>query len=184
MRSLVVKNSRHYYSAFSLTELLVVTGILAALASIILPVASRIRNQALTAACAAHERQILASAISYASDNDGYLFYAPLCSTFSGTPSGEKQLPFVMDFSNQPMGLISYVDTPTGPGLPGNGILWPYLGSTVASRQAIMTCPDDTSEQGGAKNCFHTQAKTFPRQARLQHEALMPCFEKDVPERP
>lgn len=58
-------------AAFTLTELLVVIGILALLAAILLPVFFSARSKSRTASCAANLRQIGVALQSYVSDYDG-----------------------------------------------------------------------------------------------------------------
>src|SRR3712207_5557296 len=56
--------------AFTLIELLVVIGILTVLAALLLPAASRAREQARSVACAGNLRQIGVAFVLYASDNE------------------------------------------------------------------------------------------------------------------
>src|SRR5688572_24158263 len=61
---------------FSLTELLVVIGIVAVVLSILIPVLSRARRAAKTAVCAAHLQQLGQAMLLYTNDNGGVLPYA------------------------------------------------------------------------------------------------------------
>lgn len=60
-------------SAFTLIELLVVIGILAVLASLVLPVWGRAKVQALRAQCSSNLRQLGLGMILYADDHEGWL---------------------------------------------------------------------------------------------------------------
>ena len=56
---------------FTLIELLVVIAIIAVLASLLLPVLNRVREQAKLAACASNQRQVYAALSLYSTDQDG-----------------------------------------------------------------------------------------------------------------
>src|SRR3954454_17052201 len=62
--------------AFTLVEMLVVVGLVALLAALLLPSASRAREKARGVHCMSNLRQIAAGFIAYATDNEGY-FPAP-----------------------------------------------------------------------------------------------------------
>lgn len=59
--------------AFTLTELLVVIGIIAVLAVLLFPMARKSIDSAQTAKCMSHQRQIVSAILSYTSENGGYL---------------------------------------------------------------------------------------------------------------
>lgn len=65
------------YSGFTLIELLVVIAILSLLMAILLPVMSKIRNQARLALCAANLRQVGLAIHLYADDYDGLIPFGP-----------------------------------------------------------------------------------------------------------
>lgn len=60
--------------AFSLVELLVVIGIVAILAGLLLPALHRAQRQALSAACKSNLKQNYSFMLMYANDNKGYMF--------------------------------------------------------------------------------------------------------------
>jgi len=76
------------FRAFSLTEILVVVGILAILLSLLFPMASRLIGGASVAKCLANQKQITAAYLSYINDNNGYLWFRPPDSTWSGGSGG------------------------------------------------------------------------------------------------
>ena len=59
-------------NGFTLVELLVVIAIIALLMSILMPALAKVKNQAKTAACAAHLHQMGTAALMYTHDNDSY----------------------------------------------------------------------------------------------------------------
>jgi len=63
--------------AFTLTELLIVIGIVAALMGLLFPTLYAARRAAIRTACLSNERQIGAAIFAYASDYDGTIVYGP-----------------------------------------------------------------------------------------------------------
>jgi len=72
---------RPHRRGFTLTELLVVLGIIAALVAILLPALNKVRRQAYTLKCASNMRQIALSVLMYTTDNKGVLMPAEVSAT-------------------------------------------------------------------------------------------------------
>ena len=83
----IYKNRVH---AFTLVELLVVMGIIAALISILLPVLNKARTAAIQIKCGSNLRQLMALTTMYASENLGY--FPDLHNVNTPTPSSWKLL--------------------------------------------------------------------------------------------
>ena len=110
--------------AFTLTELLVVIGIIAALIGILLPALSRVREQANIVCCASNEKQIYDAMIMYCQDNAGVL---PIPAVVSW--------PRFTFWSIQvyQAGQYSFTD----------GTFWPYFRGGPDVRQKLFLCPSD-----------------------------------------
>ena len=65
--------SCHGFRGFTLTELLVVIGIIAVLAALLLPTFQKMRAQAAKSQCTNNQRQIVVAMLAYAADNQGRL---------------------------------------------------------------------------------------------------------------
>lgn len=72
-----MKRKPSIYSAFTIIELLVVTGIVAIVAATLFPVLSQVRRRSQTIVCTSNLRQLGQGIAMYSSDWDGGMPYAP-----------------------------------------------------------------------------------------------------------
>jgi prepilin-type N-terminal cleavage/methylation domain-containing protein/prepilin-type processing-associated H-X9-DG protein len=72
---------RRFRTGFTLTELLVVIGIIGLLVALLLPALNKARRQAYTIKCASNMREIALSMLMYISDNHGILMPASVSAT-------------------------------------------------------------------------------------------------------
>jgi type II secretory pathway pseudopilin PulG len=119
--------SRGNRSAFTLVELLVVVGIIIALAGLLLPVLGGAREQGRRAQCLSNLRQLTAAWIAYAHDNDSHLCSADLGLTWSWCGPTTNHNDIVGDLMFPQLQLEK-------------GVLWGYLKDAKVYR-----CPDDPS---------------------------------------
>jgi prepilin-type N-terminal cleavage/methylation domain-containing protein/prepilin-type processing-associated H-X9-DG protein len=110
-------------NGFTLVELLVVIGIIAALLGVLLPALAAARESARKTTCASNLRQLTTGMLMYANDNVGYV----------------------------PIWKFEFRDPGTDPGFvtvadpPGqffeNGLIWPYI-----QNENVFLCPDQTDQ--------------------------------------
>jgi prepilin-type N-terminal cleavage/methylation domain-containing protein/prepilin-type processing-associated H-X9-DG protein len=128
------------WAGFTLIELLVVVAIIAILAAMLLPALAGARRRAASAACMNNLRQIFSAATMYAGDNDERL--ARGCAVGNNPPDTDSA------WTSLGQGLVSF----------SNGVLLPYLGSTIEARQKLLQCPADVLDGcwlGGSYNPNH-----------------------------
>ncbi len=126
--SVLPTHPRRRALAFTLIELLVVVGIIAVLLGILMPIITRVHEQARCARCMNNMRHIYHATLAYVTDNDAALFYAPMI--------GDTTLNAPYCFIMQSLGIIDYQQ----------GVMWKYLGDTPTARQALFNCPSDFQE--------------------------------------
>src|SRR4051812_36383064 len=138
-------------SGFTLAEALVVVGIIAVLASILLPSLGRVREQGRIAVCANNERRIFEAVVSYANDNDRYL---PCPLFFSSSKNSANLSPGTAAATSNNGGTqVCWAFKVDGAGAPVPGLadfsvgsLVTYLGGDANSRQRIAWCPSEVAD--------------------------------------
>jgi prepilin-type processing-associated H-X9-DG protein len=93
MRTSKPRRLRARLHAFTLIEVLLVIGIIAALIAILLPMLSAARRQAALVTCASNLRQVAATCLLHAHDHQGY---APLAGDLQGYPLAFQDDQFVL----------------------------------------------------------------------------------------
>jgi prepilin-type N-terminal cleavage/methylation domain-containing protein len=125
--------------AFTLVELLVVIGIIAALIAILLPALNRAREQARRIKCLSNIRQLSMGWLMYANDNRGH-FAVANGGILDHTTTGDNWANYE---SRQFWWLTNSAGyQPTGPAINvTTGMIWPY----IKDRRAYI-CPDDPQQ--------------------------------------
>jgi len=121
------------YRAFTLIELLVVIAIIAILASILFPVFANARQSGAKARCATQLKQLIASVVSYADDNNGR--YVPAASDIYTSGGGHRRW---HGYREDPFDPKSRFD-------PRKGPLYSYMGKSGGLKQ----CPNAASLRTG-----------------------------------
>jgi prepilin-type N-terminal cleavage/methylation domain-containing protein/prepilin-type processing-associated H-X9-DG protein len=123
---------------FTLTELLIVIGIIAVLIAILMPALSAAREHARRIKCMSNLRQLTAAWIMYANSNRGHICSSEWQDTYPG-----RGAPYA-GYTLGGGGYVPYnfiwtwiVDTPTGQDFT-HGMLWPNL-----KDQQVYYCPND-----------------------------------------
>lgn len=135
-------------AAFSLVELLVVIGIIAALLGVLLPALSRARQQAVRVYCKSNMRTLMLAEMMYVNENNGQL---PFC---NWQPNVNK----VRLYGSGWLFTAPRPGTWNPPSLAGEwstirppmdgvrtGVLWPYI-----NELKIYHCPADSPDNGNA----------------------------------
>jgi prepilin-type N-terminal cleavage/methylation domain-containing protein len=119
-------------SGFTLLEILVVVGIIVALAGLLLPVLARARESARRAQCMSNLRQLTAAWIAYTHDNNSHLCSSQLGRTWSWSGPTEEGDTLASDIELNKVVPRTLIE---------QGVLWPYL-----KNRSIYRCPDDASD--------------------------------------
>ena len=84
-------------SGFTLTELMIVVGLVALLAALLLPVFGRMRAASASVRCAANLRQMTTAWAVYTADNQGQFMYFTFYADNAGTVAWNRYWPAVLD---------------------------------------------------------------------------------------
>jgi len=134
---------------FTLVELLVVIGIIAALIAILLPALSRAREQAKRVQCLSNMRQLTVAWLTYANENKGRICGAETQAAIGPDPNRWQ---FAVPGHPASLGITNtFAGIKPAPGFFGwiaggggisvkAGVLWPYVKS-----EKVYLCPDDTN---------------------------------------
>lgn len=115
-------------AGYTLSELLVVIGVIMILLSLLMPLIGKIRQQAQVSQCASNMRQIYQATSMFCNDNNDRFFIAPEI----GSTAMTRPFPFCI----QSLGIVDY----------SQGLLWNYIPGDDSAHMAIMKCPADIEE--------------------------------------
>ncbi len=149
MRFRPTSTRRRAVAGFTLIELLVVIMTIAILAALLLPVLSRARKRAQTAACLDNLNQLEMSCHLYSTDFNDFLVPNQV-GGFVSAPSSTNALTSASNPDSWCPGLAPYDTTPTNVEI---GLLFPYNKSP-----AIYHCPSDQSTVVGDPNLLRTRS--------------------------
>ena len=133
--SFLSRMSSMHKHAFTMIELLVVIGIIALLATLLIPTIAMVRDAAYTTACASNQRQIVMGAMQWGTDHKGYLvpgiWYETLPTDhqhYDSTLASVGVSGRASACPAPPGGSIGLNQTTVwggaGPGTPGDGFWW------------------------------------------------------------
>lgn len=173
-------------SAFTLVELLVVTGIVALLASLLLPALAKARMQAYLVACSSNLRQIGLACSEHANEHRGYMPYAgPLLDTSGliyptptalGDPGMNKYDYYWDDAGHRSQNAGGVVV------MPIEGALGPIVGTPVRSDTIGHMCADlGVNNTGGAPLGPISGGDAWPTVRKLFTCPMDNSFESQVP---
>ena len=126
-------------SAFTLVELLVVTGIIAVLVAILLPVLGRARESAKRAQCASNLRQLTTGFIMYTGENKGWFPCVAVFGNTLGYPNVTAPAGWQADWIGWPEDWVVWRYKTASDPLAGS--IFRYLGKPSSGN--IMLCPSD-----------------------------------------
>lgn len=125
----MVPRTNRLQSAFTLIELLIVIGVIATLASILLPAVNSARQQGYSIQCLNNERAIMAASLAYAGENNNFLPFTGWGS--NGTPPQPSN--WLYNPHNPSVNAAAYKASDVK-----TGLLWHYMPNITVYR-----CPLD-----------------------------------------
>jgi len=149
-------------AGFTLVELLVVIGIIAALISLLLPALGRVRSSAQLVVCKSNLHQIYLSTVMYANDNHGTV---PNDTVYSLLGNGIlRRAPGVVDPANPGLGAETY-------GLPALYASMKY----IPASSKVWVCPStrDDWQQWGNTYTYNAPAAGGGKLALLARSAII-----------
>lgn len=170
-----VMNNSHKKNGFTLVELLVVIGIIAVLAGILLPSLTEARNRAKSVICRSNLKEMALGFMMYLEDNDGYVF--PLVH-FGRDDKGELGKYWYFGFEK-----VGSLSMPEGSRKIDRSLakLYPY----IREYDSVEICPAFPYQKGNYKPKYTTRWMTYGINAELSPNMTFPGrevvkFEKKI----